>query len=218
MLEIAQPAHAAAEDTLSSWDRATDPEEPQLLTNIRGDMVALGPFVKEHQPIYHRWLSDFDTLRRTGIPIKPSSAEQMPGVVERIQTTEGRIWFVVYELGTGRPVGFAGISHVDYVNRTAEFNICIGERTARGKGYGTEATGLVLDYAFTALGLHSVYLLTSESNIAGQRAYAKAGFREFGRRRQCLMQGGRLWDTVHMECLAHEFRSPVLARVFGMEC
>jgi len=214
MLDTAQPQRMEA---LVPYDKGIEEEERQLLTNIRGEMVALGPFVKEHQPIYHRWLSDFDTLRRTGIPIKPSSAEQMPGIIERIQSTEGRIWFVVYELATDRPVGFAGISHLDHVNRTAEFNICIGERNARGKGYGTEATRLVLDYAFTALGLHSVYLLTSEINVAGQRAYAKAGFREFGRRRQCLMQGGRLWDAVHMECLTSEFSSPVLACAFGME-
>jgi RimJ/RimL family protein N-acetyltransferase len=48
-------------------------------------------------------------------------------------------------------------------------------------------------------------LTVAEYNLAGQRAYHKAGFREFGRRRQCRWMGGHLWDDVYMDCLAPEF-------------
>ncbi len=72
----------------------------------------------------------------------------------------------------------------------------------------------MLDYAFTALGLHSVMLVVFEWNEAGIRAYEKAGFHEFGRRRQCRWMGGRFWDEVQMDCLATEFESPVLRGVF----
>jgi RimJ/RimL family protein N-acetyltransferase len=51
-------------------------------------------------------------------------------------------------------------------------------------------------------------------NVAGQRAYAKAGFREYARRRECHQMGGRLWDMIYMECLATNFTSPVLAPIF----
>ena len=90
----------------------------------------------------------------------------------------------------------------------------IGEADARGKGYGTEATQLLLDYAFTALGLHSVMLTTDSYNLAGQAAYRKAGFKEFGRRRECALLNGTLHDWVYMDCLASEFTSPVLGAVF----
>ena len=49
-----------------------------------------------------------------------------------------------------------------------------------------------------------------EWNIAGQRAYARAGFKEFGRQRSCRWMGGRWWDDVHMDAIAAEFVSPVL--------
>jgi len=68
----------------------------------------------------------------------------------------------------------------------------------------------MLDYAFTALGLHNVALETWEYNRAAQRAYVKAGFRETGRRRQAKFMGGNLWDVVQMDCLSTEFISPVL--------
>src|SRR5205807_9599132 len=98
--------------------------------------------------------------------------------------------------------------------RTAEYGILIGEADARGKGYGTQVTTLMLDYAFVALGLHSVMLRVYAYNLAGKRAYEKAGFREFGRRRESKLMGGRLWAQIYMEALATEFESPLLARLF----
>jgi hypothetical protein len=68
----------------------------------------------------------------------------------------------------------------------------------------------MLDYAFAVLGLQSVMLTVAEFNPAGIRAYQKAGFREFGRRRQCRWMGGQLWDDVYMDCLAPEFNWPTV--------
>ena len=57
----------------------------------------------------------------------------------------------------------------------------------------------------------SVSLAVYEFNVAGQKAYAKAGFKECGRLREHIWFAGRWWDEIHMDCLAHEFESPVLA-------
>ncbi len=62
------------------------------------------------------------------------------------------------------------------------------------------------------LDLHSVSLTVAGFNIAGQKAYARAGFRECGRQRERLRFAGRWWDQVTMDCLAQEFDSPVLAK------
>jgi RimJ/RimL family protein N-acetyltransferase len=90
----------------------------------------------------------------------------------------------------------------------------IGEAEARGRGYGTEAAHLMLDYAFTALGLHSVSLTCAEFNIAGQRAYTKAGFMECGRIRENIWYAGQYWDTIYMDCLESEFSDSVLKPIF----
>ena len=92
--------------------------------------------------------------------------------------------------------------------------ILIGERERRGKGNGTEAVRRLLDYAFIALGLHNVMLTVDEANLAGRRAYEKAGIKEVGRRRQAIRELGRRTDEICMDCLATEFESPVLAPVF----
>ena len=183
------------------------------IVNIEGELVALGPARRDLLPVYTRWMNDLGTLRSIGAPSRPMTLEAETAWYDGIAASD-TAFFTIYERSTWLPVGGTDLREIDYRNRSASFGIMIGEPDRRGKGYGTEATRLLLDYAFTALGLHNVMLTCYEFNLAGRRAYEKAGFKEIGRRRQCRWMGGRLWDDIYMDCLATEFESPVLARVF----
>jgi len=97
--------------------------------------------------------------------------------------------FVIYDRATDRPIGTTALDGIAHRHGTAEFSIGIGDESFRGKGYGTEATRLMLDYAFGVLGLSNVMLIVYDYNRAGRRAYAKAGFREFGRRHGSRLGG-----------------------------
>lgn len=193
----------------------TESRGERPVVNIVGTLVALGPLRRDLLPTYQRWLNDFGTLRTLGMPPHPMTLEQEQTWFDGAAASRDNIPFTIYELATWRPIGTTGLGSVDHRNRTAEFGILIGEPACRGKGYGTETARLMLDYAFTALGLHNVMLTTDVFNHAGRRAYARAGFREFGRRRACRVVGGRQYDTVYMDCVATEFTSPVLAQVFA---
>jgi len=191
-----------------------DAERP--IVNIVGERVALGPIRRDLLPLYQRWFNDFSTLRTLAIPPHPLTMESESAWYERAATTDASTaCFTIYETQAWRPVGTTQWNGIDYRNRTAALAILIGDAADRSKGYGTEATRLMLGYAFTALGLHNVMLTCYAFNLAGQRAYEKAGFRAFGRRHACHWMGGRLWDEIYMECLASEFESPVLARIFA---
>ncbi len=52
-------------------------------------------------------------------------------------------------------------------------------------------------------------------NRVGIRAYEKAGFKPIGRRRECRVMGGEVYDEIYMDCLASEFESPTLGEVFA---
>ena len=185
------------------------------IVNIEGERVALGPLRGGLLPAYQRWINDFTAVRTLGTIPRPMTAEAEQSWYDGAATSDTTIAFTIYERAAWRPIGSTSLMGIEWRNRTAEFGILIGEADARGRGYGTETARLMLDYAFTALGLHSVMLRVHEYNLAGRRAYERAGFREFGRRRQVQLMGGRLWDTIYMDCLASEFTSPVLGRVFA---
>lgn len=182
--------------------------------SIIGERVALGPIEGDTLPLFYRWFNDFELLRTAGIGDGPWTMERVEAWCKRFNSGPEEAWFMIYELATGQPIGSAGLRDIDERHRTAEYAISIGEASARGKGYGTEVTRLMLEYAFTARSLRSVLLDAAEYNPAGLRAYAKAGFREIGRRREADVMGGKRWDIVYMQALASEFESPVLGRVF----
>jgi RimJ/RimL family protein N-acetyltransferase len=188
------------------------------IVNIRGRLVALGPLRRDLVPTYARWDNDYGT-RRTDDP-----AEARPVTLDELlndydewarSAAARRIRFTVYEVATWRPIGTTILRDLNRHSRTAVLGVTIGEPACRGKGYGTEATRLTLDQAFTVMGLHTVLLDALATNPAGLRAYEKAGFREIGRWRESALVGGRYCDTVFMECLARDFESPVLAGVFA---
>ncbi len=190
-------------------------ESPPII-NIKGEWIGLGPHRRELIETYQRWINNFETMRTLAtIPPAPVTFDQETAWFENLQTSSDTAAFTVYELDTWRPVGNTALTGIDHRNRSATFGIMIGEPDARNQGYGSEVTRLMLDYAFTALGLHNVMLLVAEFNYAGIRAYEKAGFQEFGRRREVRYMGGRWWDDIYMQALATDFSSPVLGCVFG---
>lgn len=182
--------------------------------SITGDRVALGPIEQDALPLVYRWFNDFELLRTAGIGDGPWSMERVKAWCQRFGGGPDESWFMIYELDTGQPIGFAGLRDIDERHGTAEYAISIGDSAQRGKGYGTEATRLMLDYAFIARGLHSVLLDVAAYNPGGIRAYEKAGFREIGRRHEADLMDGKRWDIVYMQALASEFESPVLAQIF----
>jgi diamine N-acetyltransferase len=189
-------------------------ESARPTVNITGASVALGPLARKHTAVIHRWFNDFWLARTDGDNPGPRTREHADAWYERRMTATDQAWFAVYEIATWRLIGMVALAEIDYRHRTAIFSISIGEESARGKGYGTEVTRLMLDYAFTALGLHNVSLGVYSHNLAGIRAYQKAGFREYGRRHECFLMGGRYWDEILMECLSTDFASETLSAVF----
>jgi len=180
---------------------------------IEGNLIALGPLRRELIPTYHRWHNDVATLRTYVLPL-PATLEQQEAMYAELTAASDMVFFTIYERSTWRAVGMTYLTDIDYRHRRAEFGILIGEAFDRGKGYGTETATLMLDFAFTALGLHNIMLTVYAFNLAGRRAYEKAGFREVGRRRQSHRMGDHYCDEIIMDSLATEFTSPVMSRIF----
>jgi RimJ/RimL family protein N-acetyltransferase len=181
------------------------------LINIEGEKVALGPLLRELIPLYQKWDTDFEINRATS-SIRPVTLEEETDAYDRYIRDKTMVLFTIYERQSFRPIGKTYLSLSNH--NDAEFGIVIGEQDCQGKGYGTEATRLMLDYGFTILGLHNIMLTVLEYNIAGIKAYEKAGFRIIGRRRKARRMNGQLWDVIYMDCVPDEFESPVLGKLF----
>ena len=191
---------------MSSNDDITAPQRSGRVLNIVGKLVALGPFVRDDLTLYHRWINDFEVTRYYLDTPRPQTLEERAAWYERMSAGDQyNIDFLIYELATMRPIGRVGLDDINYQHRRASFGILIGEKDCWGKGYGTEATSLTLDYGFRLLDLHNIMLSVSSANTAAIRAYTRAGFRVIGARRECRREGDQVLDNIFMDCLATEF-------------
>jgi diamine N-acetyltransferase len=188
-------------------------EEPkqQRLILVQGQRVGLGALRHDLIPAYLRWRSDPEVMRGTGSSSQAPTVEAMQAWYEQATRPGNReVHFTIYDLDDVAPVGTALLVRVDQHAGTAEFGLTIGER--RNQGLGTEATRLVLDWAFTVMGLHNILLVTFSWNLPAIRAYSKAGFREIGRRRGAVVTYGQRYDQVLMDAVADEFTDSILAK------
>ena len=179
---------------------------------VVGDKVALGPLRRDLAAHYARWMNEPEVrrgLNQMGIATPQSQEKWVDDNLERGATSEPDVVeFTVYDRTDSAPVGTAGLLAIRHAHGTAEFAIALGER--RGQGLGTEATRLVLDFAFHVLQLRNVLLETLAWNAAGLAAYERAGFRRIGARRGARISGGQPTDVVFMDAVPQDFGASVL--------
>ncbi|MFF2859030.1 GNAT family N-acetyltransferase [Streptomyces rubiginosohelvolus] len=170
------------------------------------DTCALGPYRADLVETYWRWEQDPALLVGYGRQQPVSLEARTEGIAHQLRG--GNIRFTVYDLATGTPVP-AGVATLlpDSSVRRAEYVVMLAPE-ARGRGLGTSATRLVLDYAFHVTNLRMVWLKVLAPNKAAVRSYEKAGFRAAGTLREAGYWLGGVCDELLMDALASEFTGP----------
>ncbi|WP_092506285.1 GNAT family N-acetyltransferase [Virgibacillus salinus] len=77
----------------------------------------------------------------------------------------------------------------------------IGEKSEWGKGYGTEVVEILVNFAFSRLNLHKVYLTVDSDNIGAIRCYEKVGFYKDGVLRDEVFKNGKYVNRIYMSIL-----------------
>lgn len=116
-----------------------------------------------------------------------------------------RYEFTIQTVDGARDIGFVGLEGNIETHADAFVGIGIGETEFWGKGCGTEAMRLILQYAFCELNLHRVSLDVFEYNTRAIASYQKAGFKVEGRMRRAVLRNGRRWDILYMGILREEW-------------
>ena len=78
----------------------------------------------------------------------------------------------------------------------------------QGKGYGTEALQLMIDYLFLAKEIHRIQADTDPENKASQRILEKVGFKKEGVTRKSSFVRGQWRDTVNYSILREDWKQP----------
>ena len=168
-----------------------------------GDTVYLRPLEIADAPTIAPWFNDPEVTRFL-LRHRPMSQYAEEEFIRRLATNETDVIVGVVSKETDQLIGTTAL-HPEYRNRSARFGIALGDKSAWGRGYGTEATRLIVHHAFATLNLNRVWLHVYEYNVRGQRVYEKIGFRVEGRLREDTYSDGRYWDVIVMGLVRSEW-------------
>lgn len=150
-----------------------------------GDLVELRRHVPENREAFQRWYADPEIAELLRHDLEPLNAVQSKGYFDSFilpLSARGMCW-AIHERATGRLLGTTAVTDVTTrrgVGRSALFRIVIGEKDAWGRGYGTEATKLVMEESFDELDIDEVRLEVFKHNPRAIAAYRRVGFEPLG--------------------------------------
>jgi len=174
---------------------------------IHGERVRLRAAEREDLKKFYEWVNDPEVTHGLGLYLPMSMTDEenwFSGMAQRdanekplvIEIRDGEVW---------RMIGNSGVFGIEWVNRTGELGIMIGEKSEWNKGYGAEAMTLLQRHCFETLNLNRVFLRVYADNVRAVRCYEKAGFVYEGRMREGVYKNGKYDDVILMSVLRSEW-------------
>ena len=182
-------------------------QKPWFPDALQGAHIVLRRHAPENVAAFRRWYADPEIARLARYQAAPMRPEEIERFFAARVVGPDTLAMAIHERTTDRLIGTCAFSQLDGDNGSALYHITIGEKDAWGLGYGTEATTLMLEHAFTSLGLHRVSLSVFAFNERAIRAYRRSGFTVEGRAREAIWRDGSFWDELSMSILENEWRA-----------
>lgn len=170
---------------------------------IIGERVYLSPINLEDVEVYTKWINDYEVAKGIGQFNNIFNIEIEKEFLNK--SIKERYNFAMILKDEDRLIGNISLSAVDFINKTAELGIFIGEESDRNKGYGTEAIKLILDYGFNYLNLNNIMLIVYSYNEKAKKSYEKIGFEVFGVWKDSKYFNGKYYDEIYMQLLKDDF-------------
>lgn len=164
------------------------------------DKVSLRPIEKGDLLFLNKWKNDESVYQYLGGGFLPvSSSIQETWLPSLMDTTGSDKRFIIIENDKKQPVGMVGLYNINWIHRTCELGIFIGEVEQQGKGFASSAYVLIEKYALKFLNLRKIKAMVVKSNDSAVAMYNKLKFRQSG----CLLNerfiNGEYCDLLIME-------------------
>lgn len=171
---------------------------------LEGTNVRLSEMTQADVIQFYEWFWSSPPERMTCWPVDPMTLAE---TVERFHTPPApsaprRI--AIRRIEDDKFVGRISYFNVNTRNRSAEIGYLIGP-DSRGKGYASEALGLLLGYLFDELKMNRIYAQTGAFNTASITLLVRHGFTLEARLRQHHYVDGELHDDLIFGILASEY-------------
>lgn len=154
---------------------------------------------------YFDWLNDREVTKFLDSGFFPNTMEKMEEYYSNIALSPNNLMLAIIDKESDKHIGNIKAGPINWVTGVASLGIMIGNKEFWGRGYGTEAIRLVLDYAFKSLNLHKVTAGIVANHQASIRAFQKAGFEIEGRAKSQFFLDGEYCDSLYLGIVKEDF-------------
>jgi len=177
--------------------------------NLIGSKIVLREMRQSDLERMHAWVNDEAIVKNLSFSVLPRTLEDTRKFLNS-QLERGSAESVFFTIARKNDpksmyLGTVGLKNIDYIHRKAEMSIVIGSVAEAGKGFGTEALGLICTYGFEMLNLNKIFLKFIKFNESASRVYQKIGFQPAGELKADIFYRGQYHDQVYMEFLAQDY-------------
>jgi RimJ/RimL family protein N-acetyltransferase len=178
------------------------------------------PLEKEDLKLLHVWENDFELMMYSrSQPLNTVSMVQLEERYVEWMKNEKNIYFIVENMETREPIGFASIRRQTWGNIPgADIGTYIGKKESWEKGLGKKITVALLEMSFIHLGLEHCQAWSVEYNTRAHRALEACGFKKGGTTRNTVFVAGKKWGSFHFDLLREEYmdiRMKLLEKTLG---
>jgi RimJ/RimL family protein N-acetyltransferase len=129
---------------------------------------------------YLSWLNDPEVTHGLASGTFPTNMESLNSFLSGVVENRDIVMFAICDMSTHLHIGNIKLDRFDWISRTCELGLLIGDRTYWGKGIGSEVMNLVTRFAFEDLDIRKISLTVYSNNPAAIRLYEKVGFETEG--------------------------------------
>src|SRR5690625_1829038 len=166
---------------------------------LTGEKIMLRPIQKKDLIHLNSWKNDETVFRYLGGGFMPVSIDQQEKWLDSmIDLTGSNKRYIICELEEN-PIGMIGLYGINWIHRTCEVGLYIGEETARGKGYAKEAYRLIEYFAKAHLNIRKIRLNVVYDNESAASLWNSLGFEQVGIFKKERFINGGYMDLILME-------------------
>lgn len=187
------------------WQLTAQKFDPNIGCEGQGGMFAehvrLRPLRKTDASLLYPCITDPEMFLHNSTFLPVSESDHETWVERMMEKQTNLVIFVVEERISGMAIGTCQLLNIDWINRSAELQIRIGDSKFLGRGYGSQAVNLLRQFGFSDLNLHRIYLHVFSTNLRAIKAYENCGFVHEGAFKEAAHIDGRWIDLKIMAFL-----------------
>jgi len=145
---------------------------------------------------YCGWLNDAEVNKY--LETRETTIAKLKQYIKEKNENPKCLFFGIFFKENNKHIGNIKLEPIDFKNKKATIGILIGDKNYWGRGIGTEAIKVLVDYGFKNLNLKEINLGVISENKPALNLYKKVGFKVDGVRKKAIRHGDKLFDKVIM--------------------